>query len=560
MKNNNIEVEEYVRRVKSKLTHVEDFILTQTNTVSDINSVLINAEYIKFKISKKKSSQKRLISVPPKHIKFSQGQFLPDLNALYDLIKPSFVHGYVGNHYRHTNSCNIQSNAQNHISKNWVLNFDLTNFFASIKKEKIFQLFTEAPFKFSKKEAEIISNLTTHNGELPIGSPTSPILSNLVFLNVDEELIKLASKLDLTYTRYADDLTFSTNQKPSELLISNIISIITKYGYEINFKKLNLKSRNERQEVTGLVINKKLNVKKEYYKLVRAILFNLKKDYNTSREKYIETYKHQYNRHLKNYYYKDRAKYIYFDGFSKNVHFNPELFYSDANANNFINLSLSGKIKFIQSILGRDNPRVLILWKLYNSIFEVFVYKEPIIPPKISYITNATAKSVVFYAYLYLKSNKVEEPEILKLISECTTNNYINFARLEDKFIKQAASFISLYDYLKSNNRFANFINDNISSGNIGKIVKYWEDCKNTFLPKFYRQIFHVDIKCDLMRNDYNEGDGFYKNTGVLAHNQNNQNDVIYTVNKDFLEKLGMRCCVKCSRDGVVKLSDLGII
>jgi RNA-directed DNA polymerase len=548
LKNNNKDVEEYVFRVKSILTHVEDFILTKTNTLSDINSVLINAEYIKFKITKKKSSLKRLISVPPKYIKFSQGQFLPDLNALYNLIKPNYVYGYVGNQYRLTKSYNIQSNAQNHLSKNWVLNIDLSNFFASIKKEKIFQLFIAAPFNFSKKEAEIISNLTTHNGELPIGSPTSPILSNLVFLKVDKELIKLASKFNLTYTRYADDLTFSSNQKPSEYLINNIISIITKHGYEINFKKINLKSKNERQEVTGLVVNKKLNLKNEYYKLVRAILFNLKKDYNASREKYIETYRHQYNRHLKNYYYKNRTKYSYFDEFSKDIHFNPELFYSEASANNFINLSLAGKIKFIQSILGSENPRVLILWKLYNSIFELVVDNKPIIPSKIAFITNATAKSVVFYAYLYLKSNKIEEPEILKLISDCTTNNYINYARLEDKFISQAASFISLYDYLKSNNRFENFINANISSGNIDKIVKYWENRKNTFLPKFYRQIFHVDINCDLMRKDYNEGDGIYKNTGVLAHNQNNQSDVIYTVNKEFLENLGMRCCVMCSR------------
>ena len=254
--------------------------------------------------------------------------------------------------------------------------------------------------------------------------------------------------------------------------------------------------------------------------------------------------------------------------FDVDAKFIPDLFYSVTSKDHFLKFSLKGKIKFIQFIVGKHDPKVLKLWRLFDSIYEpeIFGSKQPVCPSKleyiqnanidieginasiradIAYITNATAKSVVYYAYLYLKHNKIQELEILKLINECSKNDKLDFNKLKDKFLYQAASFISLYDYLKSNNRFQNFIESNINSGGIEEIVEFWETKKKNFLPKFYRQIFHERKDCENITSHYNEKDGFYKNTNIFALEEKGQFNT-YIVTKAFLLKLGMRICSTC--------------
>jgi hypothetical protein len=563
-----------VEKVKLNLTSVENLILTETDNTTNINSFLVNCNYKQIYIPKKKSSNKRIISIPPKLIQHLLGvHFLPLFNDLYNLLKPNNVYGYVNNIKRETNSCNIKFNAEKHISNDWVLNFDLLNFFSSIKKEKIINLYSSAPFSLSADEAITLANLTTHDGELPIGACTSPILSNLVFIKLDKELNELSVKNNLVYTRYSDDLTFSSKSKPSHIIINSIVSAIARHGYEINYKKYNLKSKNERQEVTGLVVNQKLNVKREYYKLLEAVLYNLKKDYEINSEKYIQTYSHQYHKYLKNRTHTKQKKYGYFNyqlnKYYLDVKFVPSLFYSAQYRDHFIQESLKGKIKFIQFVNGKNDSKVLKLWNLYNLIYppqQIENYKENenselqyvknanskfedinvSIQSKIAYITNATAKSVVYYAYIYLKYNKIEEPEILKLISECSKNDKLNFEKLKNKFIYQAANFIFLYDYLKTNNRFQKFIESNIHSGEIEEMSDFWVNKGNVTLPNYFRQIFHEKKDCENIISDYKVNERHHINSNIFANDMDNQMKGLYIVTKDFLERLGMRCCYVC--------------
>ena len=105
---------------------------------------------------------------------------------------------------------------------------------------------------------------------MPQGAPTSPVLSNLICHRLDLKLIQLASDYFCHYTRYADDITFSSTKSTiPELLITKIKSIIIEEGFFINAKKERIENYYRRQEVTGLTVNKKPNVKRKF---VRNIL------------------------------------------------------------------------------------------------------------------------------------------------------------------------------------------------------------------------------------------------------------------------------------------------
>ena len=140
------------------------------------------------------------------------------------------------------------------------------------------------PFSFGDRLAREIANLCCYNNALPQGAPTSPVLSNFVCWQLDNQLYKLAKTCRCTYTRYADDITFSTNliDLPAEIgtitggrlqLSDALCSIIKDNSFEINQDKIRYARRNNRQEVTGVVVNSsRTNVRRTYVRQVRAML------------------------------------------------------------------------------------------------------------------------------------------------------------------------------------------------------------------------------------------------------------------------------------------------
>ena len=121
--------------------------------------------------------------------------------------------------------------------------------------------------------------MTCYQGRLPQGAPSSPIITNLICQSLDAHLLKAAKKYKLDYTRYADDLTFSTNDRHfvenQKKFLAEAIVAITKAGFSINEKKTRLQFRDSRQEVTGLIVNKKLNVNHSYVRKTRAMAHQL---------------------------------------------------------------------------------------------------------------------------------------------------------------------------------------------------------------------------------------------------------------------------------------------
>lgn len=176
----------------------------------------------------------------------------------------------------------IITNALMHKDKKNILNLDLENFFGSINFGRVRGFFiSNKNYQLNPMIATVIAQIACYNNSLPQGSPCSPVIANLIASSLDIKLLKIAQKSGCSYSRYADDITFSTRKKsfPSALikqthpleLSKSLLREIKRAGFSVNPKKTRLQYKNSRQEVTGLLTNKKINIKSEYWRLTRAM-------------------------------------------------------------------------------------------------------------------------------------------------------------------------------------------------------------------------------------------------------------------------------------------------
>ncbi len=184
----------------------------------------------------------------------------------------------------------IATNADVHTAKKIVFNVDLKDFFPSINFGRVRGFFIKnSHFRLSEKAATVVAQIACYNGELPQGAPTSPIISNLILYDLDRRLSGHAAANGCYYSRYADDLTFSTRKKklersigrrsflfPDRWIVSrDLKSLVKQSGFSLNVQKTRGSYAGERQSVTGLTVNKVTNVPANYYKLVRAQINHL---------------------------------------------------------------------------------------------------------------------------------------------------------------------------------------------------------------------------------------------------------------------------------------------
>lgn len=183
----------------------------------------------------------------------------------------------------------IADNAAVHVGRNYVFNTDLKDFFTSIHQGRIWKVLQLKPFSLNAELASVIAGLCCMQhpdglvdknnkiiGVLPQGSPCSPILTNIVCRNLDRKLLGLARRFNIKYSRYADDITFSSDhnvfQDGSEFMLE-FTRIVAEQKFEINENKTRLQKSGQRQEVTGLLVNKKVNIAKEYSRDIRSLLY-----------------------------------------------------------------------------------------------------------------------------------------------------------------------------------------------------------------------------------------------------------------------------------------------
>lgn len=183
--------------------------------------------------------KERVIRPSKKRLKLIQSKIKDRFLSKIEL--PKNVHGGV------KKKSNI-TNAKPHQGNKYVFVTDLKDFYPSIKSKNIHDLFIK--LGYNSQLAFYMTRLTTWKGELPQGTPTSTHLSNIFFLKTDYELIKICEENNITYTRYVDDLTFSS-PKNFQDLIPNLLSIIKKSGLKISYRKTNYQGN---QNVTGIVV------------------------------------------------------------------------------------------------------------------------------------------------------------------------------------------------------------------------------------------------------------------------------------------------------------------
>ena len=249
-----------------------------TDRVGDINNLasarLRTLSYKEFDIPKKSGGTRR-ITAPI-------GKLKDVLKCLSVILTPYYesgecVHGF-------TTQRSVASNASVHMGKNYVLNIDLKDFFPSITATRVQKALQK--HGLNSEVAHLISRLTTLpmaiedsqalRNALPQGSPCSPLLSNMVCADLDRKLMGLARRFRVDYTRYADDMTFSSNHHVYAAggeFFAELRRIIEDCGFTINERKTRLQKRGSRQEVTGVIVNEKTNAHRSFRKNLRAAVF-----------------------------------------------------------------------------------------------------------------------------------------------------------------------------------------------------------------------------------------------------------------------------------------------
>lgn len=316
----------------------------------------------------KKNGGVRNIQAPNSLIKLISYDILELLEK--DYRPPKTVYGFIKGSKKGT-----VGNALNHVGRRWVLNFDLENFFPSIHFGRIRGRLMARPYCYQKDVAELIAHLACYqtfsfekgrrsiSGTLMTGSPLSPIISNIVCGTLDRDLTKLAKDSGGLYTRYADDITisFDHNSVPGSFGklqgsdLSNKIELSTllketvrNNGFEINSGKTRINHRSTRQEVTGLTVNKKVNVKRNYVRQIRSML------------------------HSWEQYGLEEAKKTFSEKSSTNLLWNKSSSFED---------HVKGKIEFLKSVRGEDDAIYAKFANRYNKLYKKNHFKIPVTNP-----------------------------------------------------------------------------------------------------------------------------------------------------------------------------------
>ncbi|HEX8378785.1 MAG TPA: reverse transcriptase family protein [Pedobacter sp.] len=294
-------IQKAFHKMKSKadllvlLNYSKRFIYGHAARPFDLRQLNYNAtdkanpsRYTKFVI-KKKSGNERVIYAPAKGLKSIQ-------KCLNLILQCVFTPHPAANGFITEKS--IVSNARNHIGRNYVFNIDLKDFFPSIDQARVWKCFQIEPFFLNENnknvalagllasicctEMEVERESTEGQLEkvfknvLPQGAPTSPTISNIVCRRLDTILTGVAKRFGLVYSRYADDITFSSSHNVFQAggeFIKEVERVIGNQNFAINTSKTRLQRPEYKQEVTGLIVNSSLNTPRRYRKQLRAWLY-----------------------------------------------------------------------------------------------------------------------------------------------------------------------------------------------------------------------------------------------------------------------------------------------
>jgi hypothetical protein len=249
--------------------------------------------YNRYTVPKKKGGL-RNIAAPKSTLKTAQRKILEEILSKISI--SDHAHGFL-------KGKSVVSGADAHTKQTELLiNMDLENFFPTITFERVRGMFKA--FGYSGYIASLLAMLCTYCERMPIevrdkikyvktserilpqGSPASPMITNILCMKLDKRLSGLASKFGFVYTRYADDMSFSLREE-NTLESSNldtrkfcglILKIVSEEGFKINKSKTRFLRKNNRQCITGIVINnEQIGVPRKWIKRLRAAIYNANK-------------------------------------------------------------------------------------------------------------------------------------------------------------------------------------------------------------------------------------------------------------------------------------------
>lgn len=250
---------------------LSSFNLVNTSDIKKINKILygisnnidLNYEEI---IIKKKNKNLRYLNEPSPILKSIQKRILK--NALEEKMISKCAYAY-------KKGLSTILNAKSHVGCKVILKLDIENFFDNINFYKVYNsCFNEN--LYPKKLGMLLTNLCVYNDRLPQGSPTSGYISNIVLRNFDCNIDAYCKDKNINYTRYSDDMTFSGDFDIRKL-IKYVNELLYKERFRLNKSKIKVVLNTTRQQVTGIVVNEKINLSKNYKRKIRQEVYYILK-------------------------------------------------------------------------------------------------------------------------------------------------------------------------------------------------------------------------------------------------------------------------------------------
>lgn len=312
--------------------------------------------YREFEIPKKSGGKRKIAAPYSENYKHLLRYIGAILHAVYE--PSAHAMGFVPGR-------SIVDNAKAHMGMRYIFNIDLKDFFPSFHFGRIYARLQVRPFNFTKEVAGMMAGICTmrimaedstsdqpkYCYVLPQGSPASPIITNLMCDKLDFLLSSVAKRFGLRYTRYADDITFSSlhnvYQEDSKFR-KELKRIIEALGFAINDKKTRLNIVGNRQEVTGLTVSDaKVNVSRQYIKDLRSILYIWEKYGYAAAESRL----HAYNK-------KNASK-------------------SQKRKGTSLSCVVNGKLMFLKMVKGELDSTYIALQKRYDSLMNKCQRNQP---------------------------------------------------------------------------------------------------------------------------------------------------------------------------------------
>ena len=271
--------------------------------------VIYNSDHLSVLVGYSKSYLKRAVAYPKSfyrtfYIDKKQGgvrelsEPLPSLKEIQKWILNNLLCTVKTHPYAkaYVTGFTIKDNIKYHKRKNVVLALDIANFFDSITFSKVEMIFKE--MGYSPIISNFLAKLVTLNNSLAQGAPTSPYLSNIILRDFDSRMESYSKESKIMFTRYADDLTFSGSEIDVEQTIKLVSFELGKLGLSLNSKKTKLMTRKDRQIVTGVVVNEKLQIMRAERKFIRQQIYYIQKFGLKEHMERTRIDKNNYIRHL----------------------------------------------------------------------------------------------------------------------------------------------------------------------------------------------------------------------------------------------------------------------